>query len=228
MKLTVEYINHSGYVVETPSVICVFDYVKGLLPRKYLDSSKPITFFVTHSHHDHYNQGIFAYKKNVILSDDITPPKGIDVIKCKQGDTIVSNGLKIMVFGSTDLGVSFYIDTGEVTVFFAGDLNDWHWKDESTKDEIDLANLQFLSIMEDLRPWKVDIAMFPIDARMHTDFDQGARTYTSMIQPKHLFPMHFTDVDSLVMFEKWQKQHVPQTQYHIPKSDNSVFDLEVL
>ncbi len=36
----------------------------------------------------------------------------------------------IRAYGSTDLGVSFYVEAEGKRFFHAGDLNDWHWNQE--------------------------------------------------------------------------------------------------
>ena len=45
--------------------------------------------------------------------------------------------------GSTDEGVSFCVDFAGVTLFHAGDLNLWHWRDESSVTEIESAQRAF-------------------------------------------------------------------------------------
>ena len=65
MSLTVYYLNHSGFVVETDTKILVFDYYKdpsGIVD-KAAKTDKPFWFFVSHNHSDHFNPhiGDFAY-----------------------------------------------------------------------------------------------------------------------------------------------------------------------
>ncbi|MEI3154718.1 MAG: hypothetical protein V8S95_06185 [Odoribacter sp.] len=44
--------------------------------------------------------------------------------------------MRIKAFGSTDIGISFLIDIDNIRIFHAGDLNNWHWEEESTPEEI--------------------------------------------------------------------------------------------
>ena len=44
--------------------------------------------------------------------------------------------LRIQAFGSTDVGISFLIHLQGKSIFHAGDLNNWHWSEESTEQEI--------------------------------------------------------------------------------------------
>lgn len=223
----VEYINHSGYVVESKDTVLIFDYVAGHLPRHYLDSNKNVVFFVSHSHDDHYNPGIFNYRKQVVVSDDVRIPVTAQALLVKEHDTLILDDIKIKVFGSTDLGVSFYVKTKSMNVFHAGDLNHWHWKEESTKDEIDLATFQFLNVVEDLKGHPVDIAMFPVDPRMKKHYDSGARVFIHQIQPKYFFPMHYANAKDLTLFEKWANRQKTSV-VNIPRKDNEKFKCEVL
>ncbi len=226
MDIFVEYLNHSGYVVETSNCVLVFDYVNGILPRHYLDSEKPVVFFVTHSHGDHYDPSIFKYKKDVVVSEDVKVPIREHAIVVKPNDSLMINGAKIRVFSSTDLGVSYYVEAGNACIFHAGDLNNWHWKEESSEDEIELATFRFLNIIEDLKGLPVDVAMFPVDPRLKKDFDQGARTYIDTIKPKWFFPMHFAHAADLEPFAEWisQKSHI---KYEIPIDDNTKYVCEI-
>lgn len=226
MSVVVEYINHSGYVIKSEDATLVFDFVLGMLPRKYLDTNKPVLFFVTHSHDDHYHPSIFSYRKQVIVSEDVKVPADCDAIVVKPGDNLIVEGLKISVFDSTDLGVSYYVQTKHHNIFHAGDLNLWHWKEESTQDEIDLATFQFLNIIEDIKPLSIDVAMFPVDPRMKRDYDWGARIFISEIKPKYFFPMHYKEAEDIVHFEKWSKQQ-KFTKVFIPREDNEKFMCEV-
>src|SRR5690554_5651140 len=72
MKVT--YVYHSGFIVELATATLLFDYYKGELPR--LDPNKQIYVFSSHSHHDHFNKGIFSLIKtypniSFVLSSDI-------------------------------------------------------------------------------------------------------------------------------------------------------------
>ena len=225
--IKVEYINHSGFVVEAHEHILIFDYVNGHLPRHYLDSDKNVVFFVTHSHNDHYHPGIFSYKKQVIVSDDVRLSHNQEALQVKEFDTLILDDIKIKVFGSTDLGVSYYVELKDARIFHAGDLNHWHWKEESTKDEIDLATFQFLNVIEDIKGHPIDIAMFPVDPRMKKHYDSGARVFIHQIQPTYFFPMHFKEARDIKSFEKWAK-HQKSSQVIIPRKDNDVYQCEVI
>ncbi len=72
MKVT--YVYHSGFIIELEAVTLVFDYYKGELPK--LDPKKQIYVFSSHSHHDHFNKGIFSLintypNLSFVLSSDV-------------------------------------------------------------------------------------------------------------------------------------------------------------
>ena len=79
------------------------------------------------------------------------------------------------------------------TYFHAGDLNNWHWKAESTPQEIKKAESDFLSIVRNIAKnyHDIDVAFFPVDARMGEDYSLGARQFLSMINVGTFIPMHF-------------------------------------
>ncbi len=78
-------------------------------------------------------------------------------------------------------------------IFHAGDLNNWHWNEESTKEEIDEAE-GFYQKELDLVAGKVkhlDLAMFPVDPRLGKDYMKGAEQFLDAIQTNLFAPMHF-------------------------------------
>lgn len=225
MQVSVEYIHHSGYVVETKDSVLIFDVVKGFLPRKYLATSKNVVFFVSHSHSGHYYPGIFNYHKQVVVSDDVPIPVGHRAIVVKPNDSLIVSGLKIKVFASTELGVSYYAQTKDINVFHAGDLNFWHWKSETSAEEVEVSKLMFLNVIEDLKGLPVDVAMFPVVPRMGKQYDEGARIYIDSIKPSWFFPMHFKEASDLKSFETFLKKK--KIAYKIPKESNERFEIEV-
>ena len=56
MKIT--YIGHSGFFVEMEDACFLFDYYKGTIPETD-GKTKKCGVFVSHRHHDHYNEEIF-------------------------------------------------------------------------------------------------------------------------------------------------------------------------
>lgn len=206
--ITVTYLDHSGFAVTTPQAVMVFDYYKD--PDKKLEKvlndnpSKDVVFFVSHHHPDHFNTSIFELaqerKRTYVLSNDIfsklVPQKGISVAWMSAGDVIdqISGTKEVRAYGSTDAGVSYAITTAEGEVIFhAGDLNDWHWSEESDEREVAKAENRFNTIVDRIAEKYpvMDIVMFPVDARMGKDFAKGAQIFLEKIDVRNFFPMHF-------------------------------------
>ena len=98
-------------------------------------------------------------------------------------------------FGSTDVGSSFLIHLQDWNIFHAGDLNNWHWSEESTEAEIRKANGDFLAEVKYLKEKapKIDLALFPVDRRMGKDYMKGAKQFIEQIKTTIFVPMHFSE-----------------------------------
>lgn len=207
MAVKVTYLDNSGFLLETPDVFLVFDYMEDPSHdvKKALESfpEKPIVFFVSHDHHDHFNPVIFnlaqSHKRVYVLSNDIVPrlvPDTLDVAWMQPGGVTdrLPAGVKVQAFGSTDSGVSYAVTLADgTTIFHAGDLNNWHWNQESTPRESHQAEQAFTVIVDriaEVYP-KLDIAFFPVDVRQGPDSAAGAEQFLSKIAVQQFFPMHF-------------------------------------
>ena len=135
--MTLTYIFHSGFVLETEQSILIFDYWLDPydIVYSFLKKNKPIYVFSSHFHEDHFNNAIFEWRKqcgwiSYILSKDIykhrrANKEDADVWLAKGGkwtDGIIS----VWALGSTDSGVSWIVETEGKRFFHAGDLNNWY------------------------------------------------------------------------------------------------------
>ena len=206
--IKVTYLDHSGFAVTTPKAVMVFDYYKD--PDKKLEKvlreapEADVVFFVSHHHTDHFNTSIFELAQNrrrtYVLSYDIfsrlVPDKGLSVAWMSPGDVIdcIPGTKMVKAFKSTDAGVAYAITLPDGHVIFhAGDLNDWHWSDESTPAEANAAHAHFESTVARIAEEypSMHVVMFPVDARLGTDFARGAETFLAKIKVDNFFPMHF-------------------------------------
>ena len=107
----------------------------------------------------------------------------------KVGDTLEADGLTVTMFGSTDEGGSFLVDTGTHRIFHAGDLNWWHWSGDTPEN---IAEAKALKEKEfaPLLGLSVDIMMFPVDARLEVAREWGALEVLGMMNTKLFIPMH--------------------------------------
>lgn len=204
IKLT--YIFHSCFMLETEQCVLIFDYWKdspdGDVKKMLEHTGKRVYFMASHFHEDHFNPEIIAMNvpngdKRIILSRDIirrhrAKETDADVIM-RKGDVYNDEYIKIKAFGSTDAGVSFMLETDGKKIFHAGDLNNWHWEDESTPQEVKKMEGDFKAVLRDIKAEypTVNLAMFPVDPRLGTDFARGARQWLQTIKTTYLAPMHF-------------------------------------
>lgn len=201
--LDVTYYHHSGFSAAMDDVLLVFDYwlgEKGELPEnkritpEMLRAYREIYVFISHEHPDHLDPAVFEWRKEVnvtyIVSGDM--PVGTRGRRMNPGDEMVlSPRVKVKAFESTDLGVSFLVDLCGVHIFHAGDLNFWHWREESTVKEIEEAEEAFRQAVDPIMKEDIDVAFFPVDPRQGRLFDAGANYFIMSVKPRLLIPMHF-------------------------------------
>lgn len=209
VKAKINYIYHSGFTIKTENHFLIFDYYKEpiennrqsmLLSPENIKEMKNVYVFSSHSHEDHFNPKILEwenYNSNIqyILSSDIKADKNksnYNIIE--EGQEKVIGDVYIKAYGSTDIGISFLVKVDGLTIFHAGDLNWWHWKDDSI-DEQKVAETSFKAHIEKLKEEKsIDIAFFPVDPRLQEFYYIGGEYFAKEIQPSLLIPMHFGDV----------------------------------
>lgn len=216
--MTLTYIFHSGFVLETKKSILIFDYwmdLTGVVPP-FLKKDKPIYVFSSHFHEDHFNPVIFEWRKQhetltYILSKDIykhrrAHKENADVWLAK-GGTWSDDTLSVWALGSTDSGVSWIVETEGKRIFHAGDLNNWYARflqdvkagetiySEEFDEEIDpiAHEKQYLGELKDIRKVadSFDVVMFPVDGRIGNGYTLGARQFIECFKVGLFVPMHF-------------------------------------
>lgn len=206
--MTLTYLYHSGFALQSGETALVIDYWKDTAPagegwiyRSLLPGCRRLYVLSSHFHPDHFNREVLQWRERVpevryLFSADIASHRRAPRDAARylhKGDVFCDEGLRIQAFGSTDVGISFLIDLHGVRLFHAGDLNNWHWMEESTPEEVRKAEGDFLAELRDLRQVapRVDVAMFPVDARMGRDYMRGAEQFVDSIKTAIFVPMHF-------------------------------------
>jgi L-ascorbate metabolism protein UlaG (beta-lactamase superfamily) len=218
MQVKVRYIGHSGFCVEVGRWCLVFDYYTGKEPLSALSGAEHPVVFASHSHGDHFNPRILGWKEKVpglgyVFSYDI-PVEDMGVV-LSPGGVWEQDGLRVLALPSTDAGVAFWVEAEGVAFFHAGDLNDWHWMDDSTALEAEMSRQAFARALSGLEGRPVDVAFVPVDPRLGSQYDRGARYSCRSIQPKHFFPMHFgEDYRVPADFELWAREACPSVHVH--------------
>ena len=119
-QVTVTYFHHSGFMAAVEDTLLIFDYWRGennnltgatALSEADLKGYRQVLFFVTHEHPDHYDQVIYDFKHlnyvHYIIAEDMPMEAYGDRIAA--GDQRTYGGARVTAYGSTDLGVSFYV-----------------------------------------------------------------------------------------------------------------------
>lgn len=200
--MTITYIYHSGFVVETEKAFVVIDYWHdtddGLVARIVAQSAKVVYFLSSHVHHDHFNPEIIFMgphmryvlsadirRKNKILRDDVR------IAWVHRGEMYEDDNIRVWALGSTDVGVSFCIEADGRKVFHAGDFNNWQRTMADSETNKQMAGY-FMAELKKMEPVVAmcDAAMFPVDPRLEQYMAMGAIEFCKSVHPKMLLPMH--------------------------------------
>lgn len=194
MKIT--YLGNSGFALEHDGALLVIDCfdpkLHALLKEESLDSMRSVTALVSHAHGDHYSPDIWSLKNaRFAVGFDVPAPMGVP--RLRPGQKALPNGMQVTAYGSTDEGVSFHVLWDGISIFHAGDLNDWHWRDEGGEAYAKEAEGRFLQELARIEKHvsHIDIAFFPVDPRMGSDYYRGAVLFAKTLHPVRLLPMHF-------------------------------------
>lgn len=237
MKVT--YLGHSGFLMEWENIYCLFDYHTGTIPR--LDPDKPLYVFVSHAHGDHYNRIVWELRKKYspvyyIVSKDVplsamskthlglteADEKKITRVKADASYRLPQE-VVVKTLCSTDAGVAFLVNYAGQTVFHAGDLNLWLWREEAPGNNADMQR-RFHAEMEKLQDVSMDAAFFPLDPRQEEDCGKGLEIFNRTAAVKALFPMHFWEQYGII--EEYVDGH-PRESDNIMKIHHALQEFEI-
>ena len=205
-QLKIIYHYHSGFSVQAGGTLLVFDYWEGedrsLAPvgrinTQFLSAFEKIYIFISHAHPDHLDPVVYLWENEglpitYIISSDM--PSGTHGHRIGPGQEMqLDDQISVKAFQSTDLGVAFLVTAYGLNIFHAGDLNFWHWRQESTLREIEAAEAAFYQATEAIRSHHIDVCMFPVDPRQGMMYDAGANHFVLTMKPRVFIPMHWQD-----------------------------------
>lgn len=201
LHMKIDFLGHSGFFVETESVLLLFDYYYGdlsFLAEK--PKEKPLFVFVSHAHEDHFNPEIFSLadihpKTKYLLSFDIkgspAVPKDRDVQYLDADMTYEIEGLgTVTTLFSNDEGIAFLLKTACETLFHAGDLNCWDWPGEDP-EWLQWQETVFKREIQKLADTPIDVAFAVLDSRLEENYWKGLALILSEARPRYVLPMHF-------------------------------------
>lgn len=205
MKLT--YLYNSGFVVECERCTLIVDYFQDadnrFVQEHLLAFPGKLYVLASHWHPDHFNPEIMQWKRerrdiHYLFSKDILrkhTDNHFDADFLLKGQVWEDDVVRVQAFGSTDVGISFLIETEGKKIFHAGDLNNWHWSEESTPEEVAVCERHFLKEVDLLAKTtsSLDLALFPVDPRQGKDYMLGAEQFVDRIRISAFAPMHFGD-----------------------------------
>ena len=220
-QISIDYIGHSGFLVETETSLMLFDYYRGdlsVLGTKPAD--KPLFVFASHVHGDHYNPVIlklaekgrevhylFSFDIRSRVRKRVAQHMGIRFLEADQTYEIPGFGT-VETFLSTDEGVAFYVNTENAAIFHAGDLNWWDWEGEPA-DWLADQECVFKREVSKLSGKRIDAAFVVLDDRLEENYDKGMSWFLSVCTPAYTLPMHFWEDRTVV---KRYLAQSPQTE----------------
>lgn len=221
------FIHHSCFLVELDDKVLIFDYfdgdkVEGMHFTGKLPSYEPDTkiyMFASHSHKDHYDMDIlrltdkypnihYVFSKGIRISPHFLSKHGIDpavrdrVTFVSPDNTYHVDDLDIMTLRSTDAGVAFYVASNGVSLFHAGDLNDWEW--DGAGDLINgRVRRAFRHEIKKLSEKPINVAFFPMDPKLMEYQFKGFDFFLQNTSAEFVFPMHmWQDYSGITEYKK--------------------------
>lgn len=206
-QASIQYLHHSGFLVDTGSRKLLFDW-DGSEPVPELGET-PACIFVSHGHEDHYSKKIYSLREKspqtvLLLSDDISAKKGALPIapgerkeiftprpeNAREGEPLPP--VTVRTLPSTDEGVAFLVHADGLSLYFAGDMNWWYWEDEPDPWNPDMAQM-YTERVDSLKGEQIDLAFLPVDPRLGQEMLLGPDYFMKTVGAQMVFPMHFWD-----------------------------------
>jgi len=234
VKAIIYYIYHSGFAIKTKNHFLIFDYYMepkenyknqhSLLLSEKIKKMTNVYVFSSHSHADHFNSKILDWENDnndiqYIFSSDIkTENIKSNYNFIEENEEKLFDDVYVKAYGSTDIGISFLVKVDGLTIFHAGDLNWWQWKEDSLEEQ-NVAESLFKAHIEKLKKEKpIDIAFFPVDPRLEEFYYIGGEYFANQIQPSLIIPMHFGD--DVAITKKFAKKmegiHIKAVEINYP------------
>jgi ankyrin repeat protein/L-ascorbate metabolism protein UlaG (beta-lactamase superfamily) len=193
------YLGHSGWAIETPNHVLIFDYTD---PQRRPDqpslfngcidpvalANKRVTVFASHEHADHYNANILQWREQIpgiTCVIGFQPPGATGYEYVAPHATRTLDGVKVTTIPANDSGEGFLVEVDGLTFLHAGD----HASRTRDLSGNYAPEIQFLQ-QRGVRP---DIAMLPVSGCNFGDqvaVKNGTEYALETLKPKLFLPMH--------------------------------------
>lgn len=209
--MEITYLLNSGFLIRDDRTLLVFDDFED--PAKVVDKVVDkgdydnLYVFVSHAHFDHFGTHIRAYARQVtkyIFSYDVKHTKRIkifpqdNIVIMKRYSEWQDNNIEVTSFDSTDVGISFLVETSAGhKIFHAGDFNWWNWEGDTLENRAMMEKI-FKKQLKRMVGMEADVAFFPVDGRLGNSQEMGAKAFLEKTKTKFLVAMH------RVGYPKWQ------------------------
>ena len=206
MDLELTYLLNSGFIVREGGLLLVFDDFRdptGAVEKELARGFEHLYIFASHAHFDHFDAHIADYAKEAnryVLGYDIRRTKRAKRAKSLPAEKVTyletydsweDAHIAVSSFDSTDTGVSFLVEGKETgrRIFHAGDFNWWDWEGDTAENR-KLAENAFRKQMKRLAGLSADVAFFPVDGRLGSAMDKGAKAFCAETEVRALVTMH--------------------------------------
>ena len=157
---------------------------------------------------DKYSNIHYIFSKDIRISPHFLSKHGIDpavrerVTFVSPDNTYHVDDLDIMTLRSTDAGVAFYVISNGVSLFHAGDLNDWEW--DGAGDLINgRVRRAFRHEIKKLSEKPINVAFFPMDPKLMEYQFKGFDFFLQNTAAEFVFPMHmWQDYSGIAEYKK--------------------------
>lgn len=221
--MKVIHLKHSGVMVETSDHQLFFDVISDI--SNIVNEEKKIYFFVSHSHGDHFSEEHIINDQShrkFIVSDDVNSKAFKNVTTMQANQSLQLDDLVIKTFESSDLGVAFTIAFEGISIFFAGDLNWWHWEN-SPKEAQDVEAKLYKDILKTIEPRAFDIAFVPVDPRLKDAYAWAGNYFLTQFEVKNFFPIHFAN--QFEWTDRFKEQSKTEALVHAIHSENDMINI---
>lgn len=216
----VHYFYNSGWLVETPYHVLVFDFVphapSGITMatlegkvKQAASGGKKVVQFITHDHPDHFTDSVYSLDKSgggityVLGWKSKAMPAVGSARVVAPGDSLISNTLNVYAHAATDEGSGFLVKVDGYTIYHAGD----HalWVEELLPDFT--RELEYISG----KATTIDLAFLPaarglfVQCATDSVMEKGVRLAALLLRPKTIALQHIGCPDKLASYEQTRR-----------------------